>query len=146
MPRPDQPRALKRGGLAVLGAAGGSFERCGQASVGFAEDDFGEGAAAVALGQGGGVAADVGGHGAGVPGELEGDLLVVAGFEVRVLPREHGGDERFVRGAVQREFGLDQAVGVVEHDVRVAHQCLAASSWPWLSVLSSGAWMARKRA
>jgi hypothetical protein len=70
-------------------------------SVGFSEDDFGEGAAAVVLGQGGGVALDVGGDRAGVPGELEGDLLVVAGREVRVLPREDGGDECLVRGAVQ---------------------------------------------
>ncbi|GAA3154856.1 hypothetical protein GCM10010449_84770 [Streptomyces rectiviolaceus] len=29
---------------AVLGAAGGAFQWCGQASVGFAEDDFGGGA------------------------------------------------------------------------------------------------------
>lgn len=41
-----------------------------------AEEDFGEGAAAVALAQCGGGAPDVVGHGAGVPGELEGALLV----------------------------------------------------------------------
>jgi hypothetical protein len=85
-------------------------------------------------------------HGAGVPGELEGDLLVVAGFEVGVLPREHGGDECLVRGAVQREFGFDQAVGVVEHGVRVTHRRPAASFWSWSPGLASGAWTARKRA
>lgn len=42
------------------------------------------------------MALPVGGDRAGVTGRLEGDLFVVAGFEVRVLPREHGGDERFV--------------------------------------------------
>lgn len=87
-------------------AAGCSFERGGEAAVGFTEYDFGEGTAAVALGQGGGVSSDVGGHGAGVPGELEGDLLVVAGGEVRVVPREDGGHEGFVRGAVQGQSGL----------------------------------------
>jgi hypothetical protein len=50
------------------------------------------------------VALNVSGDCAGVPGQLERDLLVVAGREVRVLPREDGGDERFVRGAIQREF------------------------------------------
>ncbi|MFB6717886.1 hypothetical protein ACFCZY_33300 [Streptomyces sp. NPDC056237] len=39
---------------AVLRAAGGALQRCGQASVGFVEDDFGEGtvtlAALVSLG------------------------------------------------------------------------------------------------
>lgn len=113
---------------------------------GYAEEDFSEGATAVVLGQCGGVAPDVGGHGAGVPDELEGDLLVVAGFEVGVLPREHSGDECLVRGAVQREFGFDQAVGVVEHGVRVTHRRPAASSWSWSPGLASGAWTARKRA
>lgn len=59
---------------AVLCAAGGALDRLGQASGGFAEDDFGEGAAAVVLGQGGGVALDVGGECAGVPGQLEHDF------------------------------------------------------------------------
>ncbi|MEV5546522.1 hypothetical protein AB0L35_10375 [Streptomyces sp. NPDC052309] len=49
----------------------------GEAAGGFAEDDFGEGAAAVVLRQGGGVALDVGGEGAGVPGELEASGLTV---------------------------------------------------------------------
>ncbi|MFC8918312.1 hypothetical protein ACFT5C_21320 [Streptomyces sp. NPDC057116] len=58
------------------------------------------------------MALDVGGEGAGVSGELEGDLLVVAGREAGVLPGEDGGDECFVRGgAVEEEFALDQAVG-----------------------------------
>lgn len=67
---------------------GGALDRLGEAAGGFAENDVGEGAAAVVLRQGGGVALDIGGEGAGVPGELEGDLPVVAGREVRVLPRE----------------------------------------------------------
>lgn len=50
---------------AVLGAAGGALDRLGEAAGGFAEDDFGEGAAAVVLRQGGGVALDVGGDRAG---------------------------------------------------------------------------------
>jgi hypothetical protein len=62
----------------VLHAAGSAPERGRQAAVSFAEDDLGEGAAAVALGQGHGKTPDVGDR-AGVPGELEGDLLVVAG-------------------------------------------------------------------
>ncbi|CAM5543815.1 hypothetical protein I6J42_34595 (plasmid) [Streptomyces californicus] len=97
---------------AVLDAARGALEWDGQAAFGFAEDDFGEGAAAVALGQCGGETPDVGGDRAGVAGELEGDLLVVAGREVRVLPREDGGDEGLVRGAVQGQFGVQQALGI----------------------------------
>ncbi|GHB72186.1 hypothetical protein GCM10010377_73480 [Streptomyces viridiviolaceus] len=120
--------------------------RLGEAAGCFVKDDCGEGAAAVVLRQGGGVALDVGGEGAGVPGELESDPLVVAGREVRVLPREDGGDACFVRGAFQRQFGVDHAVGVVEHGVGVAHRRLAASSWSWSPVRSSGAAWARKRA
>ncbi|MFC9753678.1 hypothetical protein [Streptomyces sp. NPDC056921] len=117
----------------------GALQRCGPAPVGFVGDGFGEGATAVALRQDGGVAPDVDGDGAGVPGQSDGDLLVVAGLEVRALPREDGGDERFVRDAVQREFGLDQAVGGVEHDVRVAHRPRAASSCSWSPGVASGA-------
>lgn len=69
---------------AVLGAGDGAIQWYGQASGGFAQDDFGEGAAAVVLRQGGGVAPDIGGHRAGVARQLEDDLLVVARFEVRV--------------------------------------------------------------
>ncbi|MFC7924544.1 hypothetical protein [Streptomyces cinereoruber] len=64
-----------------------------------------KGSAAVALGQGGGEAPDVGGDRAGVAGELEGNLLVVAGCEVRVLPREDGGDEGLVHAAVLEHSG-----------------------------------------
>ncbi|MFI5771212.1 hypothetical protein ACIA74_22215 [Streptomyces sp. NPDC051658] len=79
-------------------------------------------------------------------GRLKSDLLVVPGCQVRVLPREHGGDERFVPGAVQGEFGFDQAVGALERGVGAAHLRLAVSSWS--PMLSSGAWVvwARKRA
>ncbi|MBD0420213.1 hypothetical protein H0H10_13740 [Streptomyces sp. TRM S81-3] len=70
---PDEPGT-------VLGAAGGALDRLREAAGGFAEDDFGEGAAAVVLRQGS-VAVDVGGEGAGVPGELEGDLLVSRGMK-----------------------------------------------------------------
>ncbi|TXS59595.1 hypothetical protein EAO76_42385 [Streptomyces sp. sk2.1] len=72
-----------------------------------------------------------------------------AGVEVGVLPCEDGGDECFVRGAVWGEFGLDQAAGVVEHEVLVAHRCSAASSWWWSPGPASevaGAVWARKRA
>ncbi len=55
----------------VLGAAGGALYRLGQVAGGFAEDDFGEGAAAVVPRKGGGVALDVGGDCVGVPGQLE---------------------------------------------------------------------------
>lgn len=68
-----------------------------------------------------------------------------AAREVRVLSRKDGGDERFVRGAVEGEFGVDQAVGVVEHGVGVAHRRLAASSWSWSPGRLSGADWARKR-
>ncbi len=87
---------------ALLDAARGAFEWGGEAAVGFAKDDFGEGAAAVTLGQDGNETPDVGGELAGVPGELEGDLLIIAGCEVRGLPGEDGRDECLVRGAVQR--------------------------------------------
>ncbi|MCX5345827.1 hypothetical protein [Streptomyces atratus] len=46
MRRPAACRGPARLGP-VLGAAGGAFQRCGQASVGSAEDDFGEGPAVV---------------------------------------------------------------------------------------------------
>lgn len=65
------------------------LQRCRQAADGFAEDDFGKGAAAVTPGQRGGVAPDVGGDRTGVPGEPESDLLVVADCErVGAGPRE----------------------------------------------------------
>ncbi|MFE3073890.1 hypothetical protein [Streptomyces sp. NPDC059247] len=65
------------------------------------------------------MAGEVGGQGAGVSGELEGDLLVVAGGEGRVGPGEDGGDERFVRRSAEGESGLDQAARVVDYDVGV---------------------------
>ncbi|MFC9602544.1 hypothetical protein ACFTTN_03675 [Streptomyces niveus] len=61
---------------AVL-AAGGAPERSGQAAIGFAEDDFGESATAVALGQGGGVTSEATAR--ACPVSWRGNLLVVAG-------------------------------------------------------------------
>ncbi|MGA5171347.1 MULTISPECIES: hypothetical protein [Streptomyces] len=100
------------------------------------------------------MALDISGKHAGVAGELEGELLQVAGGEgVLVTPGEDGLDEALVRFAIEREPGVDQAVGVVqdrvgagvhgwprcrEHRVRVAggHQWgssppPAPSSWSW---------------
>lgn len=91
--------AAASAGLAPTPPPGRFQPRCGMGETagGFAEDGFGEDAAAVVLRQGGGVALDVGGDRAGVPDDLEGGLLVVAGREVRVLPREDSGDELSVR-------------------------------------------------
>jgi hypothetical protein len=47
--------------VAAVRTSGGALQGYRQSTGGFAEDDFGEGPAAVALRQGGGVASDVGG-------------------------------------------------------------------------------------
>jgi hypothetical protein len=59
------------------------------------------------LGKAAGETPDVGGDRVSVPGELQGDLLVVACREkVRALPREVDGGEGLVRNALQRESSL----------------------------------------
>ncbi|KUJ64004.1 hypothetical protein ACZ90_63555 [Streptomyces albus subsp. albus] len=132
----------------TLGAAHGALQWAGQATVGFVEDDVGEGAGGVVFRQQVGGAADVGGDDAGSAGEQQGDLLEVREWKAGVAgPPEHGFDETLVELPVEGEFRFEASFGVVEDQVGAAHRCLAASAGP--TACSSGAaWAvwARKRA
>ncbi|SCG12928.1 Putative transposase of IS4/5 family [Streptomyces sp. MnatMP-M27] len=68
----------------ALGAADGALRWDGQAAAGFLEDDVGEDAGGVVVGQQVGGAADVGGDGAGGAGEQQRDLLQVRGRQAGV--------------------------------------------------------------
>lgn len=116
------PRAPGTG--AALDAAHGALQRRRQPPFRLAENDFGEWPPAVAFRQLGGTRLDVGRDRAGVPGQLQRDLLVVAGLDrvPRVGPRQHGLDQRLVRLAVERQFRLDQTLGVVQDGVGAGHE------------------------
>jgi len=92
------------------GAAGGAPQRDRETAGSFAEDDFGKGAAAVVLRQGGGVALDIGGHCPSVPGQMEDNLFMLGtGDRSMALCRASDcGDGRVRTGARQPRGLRDQ--------------------------------------
>lgn len=132
---------------AALDTAHGAFHADRQPAVGFVEDDVGERAGGVFVGQQVCGAADIAGHGAGGAGEEQRDLLEVRGRQAGIVGlSEHGLDQALVGSPVERELRFEASFGIVQDRVCAAHRCLAVSSRP--SALSSGAWVvwARKRA
>jgi hypothetical protein len=132
---------------AALDTAHGAFHADSQSAVGFVEDDVGERAGGVFIGQQVCGAADIAGHAAGGAGEEQRDLLEVCVRQAGIAgPAEHGLDQALVGSPVERELRFEVSFGIVQDQVCAAHRCLAVSSRP--SALSSGSWVvwARKRA